>query len=143
MKCFFPSSSSLPIIITISLLTRANNIIYQTTYQSYCTSYIHCNPQIFVYQGNIIRFRPHKNLISAKVVGKLGLLPHSIGSTLPKSPNRKNELIELFQSNSLNRPQSLCNLGVESPPRLEKCPNRVGEEMAFCVTQKKEKDEIC
>ena len=61
---------------------------------------------------------------------------------MPKSPNRKNELIELFQSNSLNRPQSLCNLGVESPSRLEKCPNRVGEEMAFCVTQK-EKDEIC
>ena len=51
------------------------------------------------YQGIIIRFRPIKNLISAKVVGKLELLPHSIGPTLPKkSHNAKIELIELFQA---------------------------------------------
>ena len=111
----------------IKVQIRRIGICTQMRGQDFMTAQLYCNPQIFVYQGIIIRFRPIKNLISAKVVGKLELLPHSIGSTLPKSPNAKNELIELFQVKSLNRPQSLCNLGVQSPSRLEKCPNRVGE----------------
>ena len=102
-----------------------------------------CAPEENSYHGGIRRFWPFLKIIAAKLLVKLELALHSMAWSLPKTPNRNFELSQLFQSNSLNRPQSLCNLGLESPSRLEKCPNRVGEEMAFCVTQKKEKGEIC
>ena len=107
------------------------------------TCLCYCAPEENSYHGGIRRFWPFLKIIAAKLLVKLELALHSMAWSLPKSPNRNFELSQLFQSNSLNRPQSLCNLGVESPSRLEKCPNRVGEEMVFCVTQRKEKDEIC
>ena len=69
-----------------------------------------------------MRFRPHEKTISAEPVGKLGLRLHSIGPTFSKIPNRKSELAQLFQLNSLKPTPILMKSGVETPPRLEKCP---------------------
>ena len=80
-----------------------------------------CVPEENSYQGNRRRFWPFLKKIAAKFAVKLELALHSMAPTLPKTPNAKIKLIELFQLKSLNRPQSLCNLGVQSPSRLEKC----------------------
>ena len=62
-----------------------------------------CVPDFFGYQGNRRRFWPFLKKIAAKFAVKLELALHSMASTLPKSPNAKIKLIELFQLKSLNQ----------------------------------------
>ena len=68
-----------------------------------CCKVKFCVPDFFGYQGNRRRFWPFLKKIAAKFAVKLELALHSIGSTLPKTPNAKIKLIELFQLKSLNQ----------------------------------------
>ena len=62
-----------------------------------------CVPEFFGNQGNRRRFWPFLKKIAAKFAVKLELALHSMAPTLPKTPNAKIKLIELFQLKSLNQ----------------------------------------
>ena len=62
-----------------------------------------CVPEFFGYQGNRRPFWPFLKKIAAKFAVKLELALHSMAPTLPKTPNAKIKLIELFQLKSLNQ----------------------------------------
>ena len=65
----------------------------------------HCIPQIFAQQACKGHFCHFHKKIAAGILAKLKLQGNSIGAILPKIPNRKSELAQLFWPNPLKRPK--------------------------------------